>query len=423
MSCIFFLCQRCNEPLKLLQKVSAMHGQPLDHASPSTEMPVSGEPQARPSCRPHPDKGGKPKESTSCCIFTLLGETMSLRTLNTIQDTVIKIYEILSGQKDVDHPLCVDCTDNLLRELDAQLAHTESDTQTYRSFLERELLVSEEEEEALQVRLRAELSCLEQEEAELVQELEDIHHHHARVASELEAAQAERKELHQQEQQHWVEYSALKMKQMELMDQLGSVENQLEYSLRQLRLLKETSVFNTTFTISDEGPLGIINNFRLGCLPSIQVGWDEINTAWGQAALLLFSLSKKAGLQFQRYQLVPYGDHSYLKSLTGDGALLLLFSDGSQSVVVNNKFDCGMKAFLDCLEQFVKETEKEEGCLCLPYRIHGKEGMLEDTWGSGECYSIRIHLNTEEEWTRAVKFMLTNLKLILEWASFKYCQN
>lgn len=420
----FFLCQRCNEPLKLSQKLRAMQGQPLapqDHASPCTETPVSREPQARPPCSPRPDGDGrKSKESARCCTFTLLGESLSLRTLNTIQNTVIETYEILSGQKDVDHPLCVECTDNLLSELDAQIAHTESDTQTYRSFLDRELLVSEEEEEALQARLRAELSCLEQEEAALAQELEDVNHHHARGVAELEAAQAEMKELHQQEHQHWMEYFTFKTKQLELMDQLGSVESQLKYARRQLRLLKETNIFNATFTISDEGPLGMINNFRLGCLPSIRVGWDEINAAWGQTALLLFSLSKKAGLQFQRYQLVPCGDHSYLESLTGDG-VLLLFSDGSHSVVLNNKFDCGMKAFLDCLEQFVEEAEKKEGCLCLPYRIHAKEGMMEDAWGSRECYSIRTHLNTEEEWTRALKFMLTNLKLILDWASLKYC--
>ncbi|OBS72106.1 hypothetical protein A6R68_13317 [Neotoma lepida] len=262
--------------------------------------------------------------------------------------------------------------DNLLRQLDAQLALVESDNQKYRSFLERESLVSEEEREAMHMELWAELQGLEQEEARLAQELRDIDHHHARIAAELRAAQAESKELNQQEVQHWIDYAALKMDQLELMDQLSSVENQLAYAQRQLRRLRKTNIFNLTFTILDEGPLGIINNFRLGCLPGIQVGWHEINAAWGQTALLLFSLAKIARLQFQRYQLVPCGNHSYLKSLTGDG-VLLLFSDGSHSVFLNNKFDRGMKAFLDCLQQFVEEVEKEEGCFFLPYRIHVKE--------------------------------------------------
>ncbi|NP_001277621.1 beclin-2 [Mus musculus] len=441
MSPALFLCQRCKEPLKLLQQ----QGGPLEvqhHANTPTEIPVSAESQVRTSGRPHSDggrvsqgsalctftlltsggpdsEGGTTSQGNACCTFTLLGESASMRTMNTIQNTVLETFEILSDQKVVDHPLCVDCTDHLLMQLDDQLALLASDNQKYKSFQDRELLVSEEEREALHAELCAELSSLEQEEARLTQELEDLDGHHARVAAELRAAQAESKELYKQHEQHRVEYSVFKMEQLELMDQLSSVENQLTYALSQQYRLRQTNIFNATFTISDEGPLGVINNFRLGCLPGVRVGWTEISSAWGQTVLLLFSLSKIAGLQFQRYQLVPFGDHSYLKSLTGDG-VLPLFSDGSHSVFLNNKFDCGMKAFLDCLQQFVEEIERDERCPCLPYRIHVKEGLMEDVWDSGECCSIRTHLNTEEEWSRALKFMLSDLKLILAWASLRF---
>ncbi|CAO2638558.1 Becn2 [Lemmus lemmus] len=385
-------------------------------ASPSPTMPVSGKLQARTSRRLHPDRGRASQES-ACCTFTLLGEPSTQRTLDSIQNTILETFEIVSGQKDVDHPLCVDCMDGLLEQLDAQLTLVEAHNQKYKSFMERESPVSEETE-ALHAELRAELQCLEQEEARLAQELKDVAHQHARIEAELKAAEAEGRELDQQEEQHWKDYAALEMEQLELMDELSSVENRLGYAQRQLQCLRKTDILNITFTILDEGPLGIINNSRLGRLPGIRVGWNEINAAWGQTALLLFSLSKIAGLQFQRYQLVPCGDHSYIKSLTGDG-MLLLFSDGSHNVFYDNKFDRGMKAFLDCLQQFVKVVEKEEG-LFLPYRIHVRGGMLEDARGSGECYCIRTHLNTEEEWSKALKFMLTNLKLILAWASSKY---
>lgn len=418
MSPALFLCHRCNEPLKLLQQ----QGGPLEvqhHANLPTEMPVSGQSPVRTSHRAHPD-GGRTCQGAACCTFTLLGESVSVRTLHTVQNTTIETFEILSDQKVVDHPLCVECTDNLLVQLDDQLTLVASDNQSYQGFLERQSLVSEEETEALHAELRAELSGLEQEEARLVQELEDLDGHHARVAAELRAAQAESKELYQQNEEHRASYSVLKMEQLELTDQLSSVENQLQYALGQLCHLRNTSIFDATFTISDDGPLGMINNFRLGCLPGVRVGWTEINAAWGQTALLLFSLSKMAGLQFQRYQLVPLGDHSYLKSLTAD-EVLPLFSDGNHSVFLNNTFDCAMKAFLDCLQQFVEETEKDERYPCLPYRIHPLEGEMEDIGDSGECCSIRTHLNTEEEWSRALKFMLTDLKLIVAWASSRYC--
>ncbi|CAH6789558.1 beclin-2 [Phodopus roborovskii] len=421
MASTLFLCQLCNKPLKLSQTLCALQEEHLEAqhcASPSTKMTVSEEElRARTYSTPLPGHG-RTLQERACCTFTLLGGSVALRTLDSIQNTTLEISEIVSGQKVVEHPLCVDCVDNLLTQLDAQITLVESDTQKYRSFLERESLVSKKEREAMHLELCAELRSLEQEEARLAQELKDIDHHHARIAAELRAAQAESKELNQQNEQVLMEYSALKMEQLELTDQLSSVENRLEYAQRQLRRLRKTSIFNITFTILDEGPLGIINNFRLGCLPGIQVGWDEINAAWGQTALLLFTLAKTVGLQFQRYQLVPRGGHSYLRSLAGDGELLL-FSDGSHSVFLNNKFDRGVKAFLDCLQQFVDEVEKK-GCPFLPYRIHVNEGMMEDARGSGECYSIRTHLNTEEEWAKALKFMLTNLKLILAWASLRY---
>jgi beclin 1 len=117
-------------------------------------------------------------------------------------------------------------------------------------------------------------------------------------------------------------------------------------------------IFNATFENWEEGLLDIINNFRLGCLPGVLVGWNEINTASGQVALLLLALSNMVGLKFQKYQLIACRNHSYLKSLTGDCARLPLFFNGSLNVFLNNKFDHAMMAFLVCMQQFKEEVEK-----------------------------------------------------------------
>lgn len=94
------------------------------------------------------------------------------------------------------------------------------------------------------------------------------------------------------------------------------------------------------------GQFGTINNFRLGRLPSVPVEWNEINAAWGQTVLLLHALANKMGLRFKRfssahaqrlyecsfinrlfsssrYRLVPYGNHSYLESLTDKSKVLI----------------------------------------------------------------------------------------------------
>ena len=54
---------------------------------------------------------------------------------------------------------------------------------------------------------------------------------------------------------------------------------------------------------SEASVIEIVTNDRLGRLPSIPVDWNELNTAWGQTVLLLYSLVKKIKLQLQRYKL------------------------------------------------------------------------------------------------------------------------
>jgi len=78
--------------------------------------------------------------------------------------------------------------------------------------------------------------------------------------------------------------------------------------------LKQKNVFNSTFHIwHSGGHFGTINNLRLGRLASDPVEWSEVNAAWGQTALLLSALARKIGLTFERYRLVPYGNHSYIE--------------------------------------------------------------------------------------------------------------
>lgn len=92
-----------------------------------------------------------------------------------------------------------------------------------------------------------------------------------------------------------------------------SLKCQFHYAQTQLEKLKKTNVFNATFHIWHSGHFGTINNFRLGRLPSAPVDWSEINAAWGQTALLLTALARKMNLTFQRFRLVPYGNHSYIE--------------------------------------------------------------------------------------------------------------
>ena len=76
-----------------------------------------------------------------------------------------------------------------------------------------------------------------------------------------------------------------------------------------------------------------------------------------------------------------------------------------------------MVAFLDCLQQFKEQVEKGDSGFCLPYRMD--KGKIEDP-SSGNSYSVKIQFNSEEQWTKALKFMLTNLKWGLAWVSSQF---
>ena len=133
-------------------------------------------------------------------------------------------------------------------------------------------------------------------------------------------------------------------------------------------------MFNAAFHIWHSGHFGTINGFRLGRLPSVPVDWNELNTAWGQTVLLLHSLARNIQLQFVRfqvshiqqccfnlygrYQLVPYGNYSYVKVLSEDKDLPL-YGSGGFRLIWDTKFDAGMAAFLDCLQQFKEEVWRE----------------------------------------------------------------
>nr|XP_044999994.1 beclin-2 [Jaculus jaculus] len=428
MSASRFLCQRCSQPLRhdavREERPGPAQEQPAevhDGRGPSTQTALAENLPVEASQRSISDSDSSARKDA--IHFILLGEMLSLKTLSSIQKTTVDMSDILSGEKSLDHPLCAECMDSLLAHVDAQLAAAERDSERYGRCLEGRRLAREEEEEEERRALHAELRALQQEEAGLARVLEDVDGHVATLEAELRAVEAEAEELCQQERRYRAEYCALKWQQLELADDLSSLKNRLRHTKRQLERLSKTSIFSATFAIWENGPLGVINHFRLGRLPGVRVAWGEINSAWGQAALLLLALSRKVGLQFQRYQLVPNGSRSYLRALTGDLAVLPLFSDGSHNVFFNNNFDRAMTAFLDCLQQFAQEAGQGEPGLRLPHRVCVREGALHEAGDAGRLWPIRTHLNTEQHWTRALKLMLVNLKWSLSWASTRNCQN
>uniref|UniRef100_A0A670IY91 Beclin-1 n=1 Tax=Podarcis muralis TaxID=64176 RepID=A0A670IY91_PODMU len=315
---VSFVCQRCSQPLKLdtsfkvLDKVTI---QELTGKKRNGEERQWGEfvenRQDGVSRRFIPPARMMSTESANS--FTLIGEASDGGTMENLSRRLKvtgDLFDIMSGQTDVDHPLCEECTDTLLDQLDTQLNITENECQNYKRCLEILEQMNEDDKEKLQLELKE--FALEEE--RLIEELEGVEQKRKTMAERLDHEEAE----------YQKEYSEFKRQQLELDDELKSVDNQMRYAQMQLDKLKKTNVFNATFHIWHSGQFGTINNFRLGRLPSVPVEWNEINAAWGQTVLLLHALANKMGLTFQRYRLIPYGNHSYLESLTDKSKFGLL---------------------------------------------------------------------------------------------------
>lgn len=418
-----FTCQRCCQPLRLDASFSSIDEQTLSELS----EPMLSQSEPVELCGPSPavhyrvpDEGVSRRTVEPIRFvesgngFMLVGDSAAVvdTTISHRLDVETRLFELMTNQSAVDYPICEECTDNLLDQMERQLDLAEDECKDYKKYLDQ--LTNGDDEDVNLEELDAEYRKLEQEERELLAAVEKIEKERSDVASERKQLADRLERLRADEDRYWREYSDLNRQLMQCSDDHASVERQLKYSENKLSQLQKTNVFNATFHIWHNGHFGTINNFRLGRLPNVPVEWSEINMAWGQTVLLLHSLAQKMEMTFLRYQLVPFGNHSYLMCLEDPSRELPLYFAGGFKFLWDTKFDHAMVAFLDCLQQFKEQVSKMDSNFCLPYRID--KGKIEDT-NTGQSCSIKIQFNSEEQWTKALKFMLTNLKWGLAWVS------
>lgn len=232
------------------------------------------------------------------------GKEVEIESLNQSLKMKAELFDALTSNSDVDHPLCDECTDSLLELMDQQLKVAESEWNDYNNYLKK--LESTDDIPNIDL-LQKELSDLTAEENRLLVDLLNFKKEENAIKEAITNQEEERTRLKNEDEKYWREYTKHRRDLITAEDECRSLECQINYTKSQLEKLKSTNVFNVTFHIWHSGHFGTINNFRLGRLPSAPVEWSEINAAWGQTSLLLASLARKMDLQFKRYNLVPYG--------------------------------------------------------------------------------------------------------------------
>ena len=381
--------------------------------------PEEGLPRASPQLRP-PLRHRSSLETLSVLYHSLplgaAGSASSLRpdnrsTLKQVQ-IATETFKMISEHCDVDHPLCARCPEAVLADMDRRITHQEHAQCLYEAMVVQ-LAGEVEGYEAESVGLEEELAALRLEEEGLRGRLLRSEARRREIAEERAGQLSRAQQLKGEEQRYWSEFNAHQRSMLALRDEQLSLRHQLHYSTEQLAVLKKNNVLSSVFYIWHNGHFGTINGLRLGRLQTLHVEWSEVNAAWGQTAFLLSTLARLAGVRFERFKLVPYGNQSFVEVLEGRrGRILPLYSTSGIRLWTDVKFDLAMVAFLDCLDQLKAHIEQSSSAahFSLPYRID-KEHI-----GDGkEFYSVRTQFNTPEKWTKALKFVLTDLRWALAW--------
>jgi len=351
-------------------------------------------------------------------------------------ERITKLFEILSARSDIDHPVCVECSDLLLDEMQKKLEAIAKERDAYISFLkEKQADVPPEEE--IQAREQA-LEEARRAEAQAREDVRQLEEQKASLDAQLLQLEDESRQLDREEEDFWRDRNAFATKLAEFQSERDSVNSKFDHDSRQLEKLQKSNVYNDTFCISQEGSFATINGLRLGRLSHTPVDWAEINAAWGHALLLLVTVADKLGYRFEGYDPRPMGSTSRIirfdpvspasSRLGGAGPaagtrpppppkrhVLDLFSSGDMPLgltFMHRKFDNAMTAFLELVRQLgacvQQQTANDRNPLSLPYRIEG------DRIGD---FSIKLGIAQDDGWTKACKLTLTCCKFLLAHAS------
>ncbi|KAJ1414964.1 Atg6/Beclin [Sesbania bispinosa] len=328
---------------------------------------------------------------------------------NSTITVLTRAFEIATTQTQVEQPLCLDCMRILSDKLDKEVEDVNRDIEAYEACLKR--LEGEAREVLSEADFLKEKLKIEEEERRLEAAIEETERQNAEVNAELRELELKSSRFKELEERYWHEFNNFQFQLISHQEERDAILAKIEVSQAHLELLKRTNVLNDAFPISHDGEFGTINNFRLGRLPKIPVEWDEINAAWGQACLLLHTMCQYFRPKFQyRIKIIPLG--SYPRITDSNNGTYELF--GPVNLFWSTRYDKAMTLFLACLKDFAefansKDQENNippEKCFKLPYKIENDKV---------ENYSITQSFNKQENWTKALKYTLCNLKWALYW--------
>lgn len=326
--------------------------------------------------------------------------------------STMRLFNVLSTRSDIDHPLCAECTQILLSSLQRQLDETKKERDGYIAF-EKEVRKERERESLDLSRQDAEkkIERLKSDERAAIEQLRLADMEREQLDEELKLLEAEEKALEEEEAEFWRAHNEHLLVLAEQASRLASLRAAYAADYATLEKLERTNVYNDAFCIGHDGVFGTINGLRLGRVPGVPVEWPEINAAWGQTLLLLYTIARKLDYAFENYRLIPMGSFSRIERTVGDKATYELYGSGDLHLgrlLHNRRFDFAMVAFLECLKQLIDSVKSQDPTVEFPHQI------VKDKIGE---VSVKLQFSQEEAWTRALRHVLLALKIVLKWTT------
>ncbi|PSR76508.1 hypothetical protein PHLCEN_2v8411 [Hermanssonia centrifuga] len=349
--------------------------------------------------------------------------------------STLRLFNLLSSRTDVDHPLCAECTHILLTSLSRQLEETKKERDGYIAF-EKEVRKEKERERdgPSKGEVDTKIEKLKEEERFAIEQLKAAEKERTQLEDELRALELQENALEEEEAEFWRVHNAHLLKSAEQTSQLAALRAAYAADSAVLDKLERTNVYNDAFCIGHDGVFGTINGLRLGRVPGVPVEWTEINAAWGQTLLLLYTIARKLDYTFEGHRLIPMGSFSRIERTTPtDKAAYELYGSGDLHLgrlLHNRRFDFAMVAFLDCLKQLVDYVRSQDPHVDFPHQyvrtLHGLFAcelsymtvavprIVKDKIGEA---SVKLQFSQEEAWTRALRHVLLALKILLKWTT------
>jgi beclin len=203
--------------------------------------------------------------------------------------------------------------------------------------------------------------------------------------------------------------NTLEMKKIELIEDIRSTETEIELLETALERFTRLTSINEVFHIWFEGPFGTINKFKLGFLrPGDEKLSSQTDAGLGQAALLMDTIAKVSNFHFRQYLILPLGNFSKIIKADDRGSVFPLhLEQGAFTFFPVRNFNAALKGFMTCIQELGDHVAAYDPTMHMHYKIIPSESKIGDiSFTFAEDF---------ETWTRALKFMLADIKWIVAW--------